>query len=1159
MKKFLLIAVAAMGLLFTACSKDEVAQPVGGEESVVTFTVEAPVMQTRAEHGDGTLAKNLTYAVYNRADGTMLFDGTATMNDELKTTVEIPFVNGMTYDILFWAESANSPYEVDWDAKTVGYKDANALVSNSMDYDAFYYFLTGDELPEITGPVTKTVELKRPFAQLNIITNDATEAAQSDVVVKDVKVVVKNGYSSFDLAAGEGETKGEVTFGFAAKQENADAEGVQLLAVDYLFTGGVKSLVDVEFTYTDVNGKVAAAGEVMEFAAVPVQRNYRTNIVGSLLTSDGKFNIEIKPGFDGEQGAVDGKNYIKVATTEEFYKAFADTDYATIILTNDIVIEESKTRAADATLTVSADKELTLDLGGKKLSSTSEESGKNYNLFDVRGTLTVKNGTIEYEHIGENMGWSSSTNIFNITAGGVLNIDGVTAKNLGGSDMAFVAHLNNWGEVTLNVNNSILESPYVAVRVFNSGNDLNNVTIKNSTLKGDSAAFWVHNYTLADFGTQAKVDTQKALLNFDIFDATNSFDGQVRLGFTNSTRYTVIDTAEELATAFEEGGAYALNADIESETLTLANGKSVILNLGGHTLSGIDNTDKSWALITNKGNLTIENSEGEGAMTAKANINSGWARYSSVLSNNPGGVLVVEGGVIEHLGGTDMAYGIDNLTNGKGTSAVTTINGGIVKSAYAAIRQFLNGVEATNELTVKAGSVIYSENRAIFFQDPSKNANSGKLVIEQGAEVTGKVHLSVTAGSTEWPVEVSIADSALVNDGKVTYNLPDNFGYEVVLENGYWIVKKTLTPIEGVEGVGKDAEGNYVVVANEGLASISALIAADEDNFAGKTIILDTDVDLANVKTMGDSFAPIGSTGERDGNNRLICEPFKGTFDGNGHTISNFYQSGWDMGYELGKYGSLGLFAELEGATVKNVVIEGIEAQVEGGDISFIAGSATGDCVFENIEIKNSVIGTYNNGCGGIIGWSGAGTYTFKNIKIGSDVVLAGLWGSFDSSIGGIVGQAEPGATYNFENVEINCRIDAYNDCTASYDYYNYRMCGMIIGRCEETTTINDVNYPDLSKYNLSFNDVVVNYGDWMNYHYCEPTPGFNGGRGMRVEPGFAYGGLPADFDHSQCTTNHMNCIPFDQLIGGDQLGVKGLKAVDGVTVNYPASYNAGN
>jgi len=164
---------------------------------------------------------------------------------------------------------------------------------------------------------------------------------------------------------------------------------------------------------------------------------------------------------------------------------------------------------------------------------------------------------------------------------------------------------------------------------------------------------------------------------------------------------------------------------------------------------------------------------------------------------------------------------------------------------------------------------------------------------------------------------------------------------------------------------------------------------------------------------------------------------------------------------------------------------------------------------------------------------------------------LAGLWGSFDSSIGGIVGQAKPGATYNFENVTINCRIDAYNDCTASYDYYNYRMCGMIIGRCKETTAIDGKNYPDLSKYNLSFNNVVVNYGDWMNYHYCRVS----GQRAARVESGYAYDGIAADRDHSKDNAHCMECIPFDQLIGGDQYDVKGLPAVDGVTVNYPAKY----
>ena len=347
-----------------------------------------------------------------------------------------------------------------------------------------------------------------------------------------------------------------------------------------------------------------------------------------------------------------------------------------------------------------------------------------------------------------------------------------------------------------------------------------------------------------------------------------------------------------------------------------------------------------------------------------------------------------------------------------------------------------------------------------------------------------------------------------------------------------------------------DATKTELVI--EDVADFAAFVETvnSGNDFDGKTLKLTGDIDLyfKDVTAMADgdpiTFRPIGDT-QYNGN-----KPFKGTFDGQNHTIKNLYQNGWDLGYEWGVYGSYGLFGSLEDATVKNVVIEGSESYIEGGDVSFIAGSATGNCVFENITINSGVAATYNNGCGGIIGWSGAGNYTFKNITIGEDAVLGGLWGSFDSSIGGIVGQAEPGATYNFENVTINCRIDAYNDCTASYDYYNYRMCGMVIGRCKETTTIDGKNYPDLSKYNLSFNNVVVNYGDWMNYHYCR----VNGQRAVRVEPGYSYGGAEGR-DHSQDNQFCMEWIPFNQLIGGDQYAVKGLPAVDGVTVNYPESF----
>ncbi|MBO5216663.1 MAG: leucine-rich repeat domain-containing protein [Alistipes sp.] len=295
MKKFLLIAVAAFGMLMTACSKDEVAQPVA-EKSTVTFTVAAPELATRADLGDGTTATQLSWAVYDK-NHTLLFQSSeVTVMSDLKATVEIPFVNGMEYNILFWAEAVQSPYSVDWANLEVGYTNAAALVSNSEKYDAFYCYFT--ELDEVTGPVNEEVELKRPFAQLNIKTNDHDNAVKSGLNVDQVSVEISEGCDKFSLANGEGikaATGTKITFGNATKVANDH------LAVNYLFTCGQKSLINVKFSYTD--GDLTKGGDAsgsMEFAAVPVQRNYRTNIVGSLLTSDGTFEVEIKPGFEGE-------------------------------------------------------------------------------------------------------------------------------------------------------------------------------------------------------------------------------------------------------------------------------------------------------------------------------------------------------------------------------------------------------------------------------------------------------------------------------------------------------------------------------------------------------------------------------------------------------------------------------------------------------------------------------------------------------------------------------------------------------------------------------------------------------------------------------------------------------------------------------------------
>jgi len=252
------------------------------------------------------------------------------------------------------------------------------------------------------------------------------------------------------------------------------------------------------------------------------------------------------------------------------------------------------------------------------------------------------------------------------------------------------------------------------------------------------------------------------------------------------------DSFADALDAAEVGDTVKVMTDIEPTTsIKIATDKNITLDLNGHVIAGTDTATGSFGLINVDPGavLTVTDSSEskDGKITLTAKNDRDWNAYSSVISNQRGKV-VVEGGTIEHLGGTDMAYGIDNLTNGKGTYAETIINGGTVKSTYRAIRQFLNGVEAQNILTINGGT-IEGANKSVWMQDSSANANSGTLTIGEEATLKGDVYLFVTAGSTEWPVTVTIAKEALDEDSKVsTGNVPA--GYELKeTENGFGVVE----------------------------------------------------------------------------------------------------------------------------------------------------------------------------------------------------------------------------------------------------------------------------------------------------------------------------------------------------------------------------------
>ncbi|MEE1366251.1 MAG: DUF6562 domain-containing protein [Muribaculaceae bacterium] len=302
MKKYLL-GMSAMAMLFATSCQDDMNLPGNvGETTTVAFNVATPQISTRA-YSDGATATVLQYAVYDEtgAELTDLTERDATINGSAE--VKLQLTTGNTYSVIFWAAAQDAPYAVDFANKTMTV-DYSAALSNDENRDAFYKYHTFT----VNGAQTETIELKRPFAQLNIGTADLEETANAGYAPAQSAVTVKSLGNTLDLVSGvvSGEAK-DITFGYAAlpQGETFPVADNDYLAMNYLLVGTEKETVDIIFDCKDTNDAV----KTRTVGSVPVQRNYRTNIYGQLLTSDVDVNVEIKPEYN-EPAIVANLQYI---------------------------------------------------------------------------------------------------------------------------------------------------------------------------------------------------------------------------------------------------------------------------------------------------------------------------------------------------------------------------------------------------------------------------------------------------------------------------------------------------------------------------------------------------------------------------------------------------------------------------------------------------------------------------------------------------------------------------------------------------------------------------------------------------------------------------------------------------------------------------------
>ena len=120
----------------------------------------------------------------------------------------------------------------------------------------------------------------------------------------------------------------------------------------------------------------------------------------------------------------------------------------------------------------------------------------------------------------------------------------------------------------------------------------------------------------------------------------------------------------------------------------------------------------------------------------------------------------------------------------------------------------------------------------------------------------------------------------------------------------------------------------------------------------------------------------------------LFQNPYEGTFNGNGYTISGLTISE-SSSQTSGLFGRIGNGAEITNVKFENADILGGGQSFTDGGVGTVAGNLVGGSVnINNIEIRNSVIEANSYGGGGLVGISDSSSLTANNIVIyNTDVI----------------------------------------------------------------------------------------------------------------------------------------------------------------------------
>lgn len=294
--KNLIYLLLALPLLFTSCRNEDMAT---SEESVqVSFCAEIPQpMGTRAS---STLSVDKVYcAVFENG----VEDNTLRREVDVVDGQPIVFaprlIKGRTYDIVFWASKAGAYDVTDMTAIT----RATGSTATEADFDAFTahidVFVSNDNQP-------KPIVLTRPLAQLNLgVTPEDWDgvASVSTFNMTPTNITISlTGKDTFNALTGlaTGEDKSiSYNLPVSGSEFTIEEKTYKNIAMCYVLPDAQKENFDITFSINDQNGDAIRSNVAIN--AVPLQANYKTNVVGGLLTGTVTYNITLQTEYNNTE------------------------------------------------------------------------------------------------------------------------------------------------------------------------------------------------------------------------------------------------------------------------------------------------------------------------------------------------------------------------------------------------------------------------------------------------------------------------------------------------------------------------------------------------------------------------------------------------------------------------------------------------------------------------------------------------------------------------------------------------------------------------------------------------------------------------------------------------------------------------------------------